>query len=273
MLENIFFVVNEKVQLPVYENSTIRVLRVNENYSFDELIKDTMLIVCDCGLIAKQLFEKGYNVIALLNEENNGQDFSFCKYAIMDPAMCEPEFFEGVLKRFLGLPWDILETKRCLIRETTVADVDVFYQLYSDKEITEYMEPLFEDVQEEIEYTKSYIKNVYEFYGFGMWTVVEKNTGEIIGRAGVSYREGYELPELGFMIGKKYWRQGYAYEVCCAILDYMHENYDMEEIIIFIEPQNTPSIYLAKKLGANFYKEKCMGTCDAYVMRLPRLKP
>ena len=45
--------------------------------------------------------------------------------------------------------------------------------------------------------------------------------------------------------------------------------YDMEKIQIFIEPQNTPSILLAKKLGATFYKEKCMGTCDSYIMKLP----
>jgi RimJ/RimL family protein N-acetyltransferase len=102
---------------------------------------------------------------------------------------------------------------------------------------------------------------VYEFYGFGMWTIVLKDNGEVIGRAGVSYREGFEHPELGFMIGTKYQRQGLAYEVCSAILEYMHENYEMEEILIFIEPQNTPSILLAKKLGASFYKEQCMGKC------------
>jgi RimJ/RimL family protein N-acetyltransferase len=188
----------------------------------------------------------------------------------MDAAACELDFFEGVLKRFLGLPWDILETDRCIIRETTVEDVDGFYELYKDKEITEYMENLFEDREEEIEYTKSYIKNVYEFYGFGMWTVLDKATGEVIGRAGVSYRDGYELPELGFMIGKKYQRRGLAYEVCSAILKYMRDNYAVDEVLIFIEPQNTPSILLAKKLGANLYKEKCMGKCDAYIMKIPQ---
>ena len=182
----------------------------------------------------------------------------------------EEEFFQNILKRFLGMPWDILETKRCLIRETAVEDVDAFYELYEDEEITRYMEPLFEDRDEEIEYTKSYIKNVYEFYGFGMWTIVLKDNGEVIGRAGVSYREGFEHPELGFMIGTKYQRQGLAYEVCSAILEYMHENYEMEEILIFIEPQNTPSILLAKKLGASFYKEQCMGKCDAYIIRIPQ---
>ncbi|MBQ8039507.1 MAG: GNAT family N-acetyltransferase [Lachnospiraceae bacterium] len=269
MLTNLIFMVDEKTELPVYENSNVVILRAGENEDWEQYENTETIWVCDNSNQARKLQRMGKNVIALLSEENSNQDFSFCKYAIMDAAMCDLDFFERILKRFLGLPWDILETDRCLVRETTVEDVDTFYELYKDKEITEYMEPLFEERDEEIEYTKSYIKNVYEFYGFGMWTVVEKTSGKIIGRAGVSYREGYELPELGFMIGKAFWRRGYAYEVCRAIANYMYENYNMEEILIFIEPQNTPSILLAKKLGAVLYKEQCMGTCDGYLMKLP----
>lgn len=265
MLKQLIFIVSEKIELPDYKENDVLVLREDNHCG---TIKDT-IYVCDTSMKAKELQSEGKNVVALLTDENHGQDFSFCAYAIMNAHECELIFWENLLKRFLGLPWDILETDRCLVRETTVEDVDVFYELYKDKEITEYMEPLFEDRDEEIEYTKSYRKNIYEFYGFGMWTVVEKTTGKVIGRAGVSYREGYDLPELGFMIGRAYQRKGYAFEVCKAIVNYMYENYDMEKIQIFIESQNTPSILLAKKLGATFYKEKCMGTCDSYIMKLP----
>ena len=266
MLKQLIFLVSSKIELPKFTETEVAVLCEDNGIGK----KEDTLYICDESQKAKQLQNENKNVIALLTDENSGEDFSFCKFAIMNAAECELAFFEGVLKRFLGLPWDILETDRCLVRETSVEDVDAFYELYSDKEITEYMEPLFEDRDEEIEYTKSYIKNVYEFYGFGMWTVLDKTTGEVIGRAGVSYRDGYEMPELGFMIGKKYQRQGLAYEVCSAILKYMWENYAIDEVLIFIEPQNTPSILLAKKLGAYFYKEKCMGKCDAYIMKIPQ---
>lgn len=269
MLKKLIFIVSEKIELPIYRDSDVRVVRADITDGWTECANTDTIIICDNSEWAGKLCGQGYNVVALLTDENSGQDFSFCKYAIMNASECELVFFEGVLMRFLGLPWDILETDRCMVRETTVEDVDAFYELYKDKEITEYMEPLFEDRDEEIEYTKSYIKNVYEFYGFGMWTVVEKNLGKVIGRAGVSYREGFALPELGFMIGKEFWRQGYAYEVCSAIANYVYENYDMEELLIFIEPQNTPSIFLAKKLGAIFHKEQCMGKCDCYIMKLP----
>ena len=266
MLKRLNFLVSEKIKLPSFENEQVEVVRWGKL----EGEKEDTIYICDQSKVALELQNEGKNVVALFTDENGGEDFSFCKYAIMNASECEITFFEGLLKRFLGLPWDILETKRCFVRETTVDDVDDFYRIYRDKEITEYMEPLFEDRDEEIEYTKSYIKNVYEFYGFGMWTVLDKETKEIIGRAGVSYREGYELAELGFMIGKKYQRQGLAYEVCSAICDYMYQNYEMEELLIFIEPQNIPSILLAKKLGASLHKRQCMGKCDAYIMKLPR---
>ncbi len=227
------------------------------------------LYVCDDGFEAKKLYDEGKYVVALLTDQNQGQDFSFCRFAVMNLEECPLSFFEGILKRFKGEPWDILETERCLIRETTVEDVDAFYTLYADKEITDYMEPLFEERDEEIEYTKSYIKNVYEFYGFGMWTVIEKESGNVIGRAGVSYREGFALPEMGFMIGKTYQQQGYAYEVCKAIGNYMYENYDMEELLLFIEPENIPSLNLAKKLGATLLDKQCMQKCDSYLLTLP----
>ena len=269
MLKKLIFIVDEKITLPNYKNSDTKVVCQNKTNEIDSSERENTIYVCDDSDVAKRLCVAGENVVALLTEENIDSDFSFCKYAVMDVSACELDFFEGILKRFLGLPWDILETERCLVRETTVEDVDAFYDLYKDKEITEYMEDLFEDRDEEIEYTKSYIKNVYEFYGFSMWTVLEKTSGKIIGRAGVSYREGYELPELGFMIGKAYWRQGYAFEVCKAIANYMHENYEMDQIQIFIEPENTPSILLAKKLGAYLDKEQCMGSCDSYLMNIP----
>lgn len=270
MLKRIIFAVSKEIELPIYDKNDILVQRIEECSELNEKDIKDIIFVCDDSVKAKKMYGEGKCVVALLTEENGGQDFSFCSYAIMNATECEATFFEGIMKRFLGEPWEILETDRCLVRETTTEDVDLFYELYKDEEITRYMEPLFEDREEEIEYTKSYIKNVYEFYGFGMWTVVEKATGKVIGRAGVSYREGFEHPELGFMIGNDFQRQGYAYEVCSAIVDYMYENYDMEEILIFIEPQNTPSINLAKKLGATLYKEQCMGKCDGYIMRLPR---
>ena len=80
------------------------------------------------------------------------------------------------------------------------------------------MEGLYPDREQEREYIRQYIEKIYTFYEFGVWTVVERESGAVIGRAGFSYREGYNEPELGFIIGVPWQHRGYAEEVGRGIL-------------------------------------------------------
>ena len=154
-----------------------------------------------------------------------------------------------VWNRVTGQPCDVLETEHLLVRETTIEDVDLFYEIYEDVEITRYMEPLFANPEEERAYQAMYIRNIYGLYGYGVWTVIEKRSGEIVGRAGVAPREGCEEPELGFVIGRKWQRKGYAYEVCKAILKYVKTEFSIDRVIAVVHQDNQPSIGLCEKLG------------------------
>ena len=108
---------------------------------------------------------------------------------------------------------------------------------------------MFPDIEQEKAYIREYIDKVYHYYEFGVWTVLSKETGEIIGRAGFSVRDGEELPELGFVIGSKCQRKGIAYEICKAILDYGWEMYEFDAVQAFVMPQNQASLKLCSKLG------------------------
>lgn len=160
------------------------------------------------------------------------------------------QFLDRVLKRRNHLPWNILYTRRTCVREITLSDMDDLFALYQGKGITDYTEPLYERSREEV-YTDNYINHMYYFYGYGMWVVRDKKTGALIGRAGIEHRNVGDKTfiELGYVVGKKYQRQGYAYEVCSAILGYAAEQLCMEELHCFIHPDNAPSVCLAKKLG------------------------
>ncbi|MBO4909612.1 MAG: GNAT family N-acetyltransferase [Lachnospiraceae bacterium] len=164
-----------------------------------------------------------------------------------DPEEFDDGFFENVYRRLKHIPLDIMETERCLLRETWIPDLDSFYEIYSDTSVTKYMEDLMERSEEE-KYTENYRDLIYEMYGHGIWTVILKETGEIIGRAGLDERAGYDRPELGFLIGPKWQRQGLAEEVCRGILDWASEN-DIDEVMSITDPENTASVNLLKKLG------------------------
>lgn len=218
-----------------------------------------ILHITDDSHMARELTERGEAVLVVLHEANRREDFSFCRYACEDVEYLEERgaaneseeaaYFDKVYRRQKGLPLEILTTKRCLIRETTVADVDAFYRIYAEPCITKYMEPLYEDPEEERVYARDYIDQVYSFYDFGIWTVTDRESGEVIGRAGICYREGFEDPELGFMIAMPWQGKGLAAEVCRAILDYANAELGFDRVLAFVQPENEPSQKICRKLG------------------------
>lgn len=215
--------------------------------------KEEILYITD-EAVCYGIFKKmGCYVLPYLHRGNQSASFPGAAYAIEQLEEMDYEAFDMAYRRLAGLPWQILTTRRCLVRESTVQDVEVFYRIYQEKSITEYMEDLFEDPEEEIAYTKEYIDKVYGFYGYGMWTVIDKASGQIIGRAGITWREGFDLPELGFVIGVPWQRQGYAYEVCSSILAYAREELGMTQVQALVMEGNDKSAALCEKLG--FAKE------------------
>ncbi len=211
--------------------------------------EEGLLWITDHPELARRLAEEKRAVLAFLHEGNEGQDFGEVRYACENPDEVESVYLEGVYRRYRGLPLDILSTERLYLRETTEADVDVFYRIYADPSITQYMEGLYPDRQQEKAYVREYIEKIYGFYDFGVWTVGKRDTGEVIGRAGFAYREGFEDPEIGFVIGVPWQRQGYAYEICTAILRHGWERLGFTRVRALVEPDNTASLHLCRKLG------------------------
>lgn len=164
------------------------------------------------------------------------------RYAVESIAELDIEYLERVRRRYNHIPWDIGETDRCLIRELSLSDLPALYELYDKPGMTDFVEPLY-DYETELEYQKAYIENMYGFYEYGMWLVFLKETGKLIGRAGLEHNE------MGYMIAPELWNQGYATEVCRFIIDYARENTDFKELYCRIDEKNTASVRLAKKLG------------------------
>ena len=189
------------------------------------------------------------------------------KWILLSFESVDFSYLWKVHHRFHGIPLYIMETKRTVIRELCMDDMDALYQLYEGKHMTDFMEPLYEREEEE-SYEKNYIDKVYGFYDYGMWLVFDKETKELIGRAGVESRGGLEhssrredddyrndpkTVELGYAIREDYQNKGYATEVCTAIIEYAFDKLEMERIYAQVDEKNIPSIKLLKKL--NFVKK------------------
>jgi RimJ/RimL family protein N-acetyltransferase len=265
LLKNIFFSLNENtikdekilgqiVRTGQYlEDSGFEVgLFKSGDEFFDKKRKPTKeksLVITDTAEDATELSDKGFFCVGVLHDNNKNEKFSGLKYIFSEIEEVDADSFVKVYQRYAGEPWEVIRTDRLIIRETTIEDVDEFYRLYKDPEMTRYMEGLFENPEDEKRYQKDYIEKVYGLMGFGVWTIVRAEDNEVIGRAGYSIRNGFENIELGFLIGKKYQHKGYAFEACSAILEYGKKTLELTEVQALIKKENKISISLIHKLG------------------------
>ncbi len=226
------------------------------------------LYVTDHGDVARRLLEEGLAVLGYQHSQNATEGFAGVKYILESPESTPAEYFERVFRRYAGLPWSILETERCYVRESCEEDVEAFYEIYKAPEVTRYTEGLFEHAVSERAYIREYIEKVYAYFEFGVWTVILKESGEIIGRAGISVREGFDILELGYVFGLPWQGKGLAKEVCEGIWQYAKEELEMTELQVLIQEENDASIRLAQKLG--FCRQDDMIIAEKQYIRMVR---
>lgn len=197
--------------------------------------------------LAAQMQGLGISVVGF---ETDGQELLQAPYVVL--GLDEVTYLDlcRIYQRWHGIPWEILETERCYVRELCMDDLPSLRTMYDKEHVTDFVEPLYEPEQER-QYQQEYIKRVYGFFGYGMWLVFEKKTDRLIGRAGLEYRDYCEEgeAELGYVIDPDFWRQGYATEVCRAIIQYADNCLNMERIFCRVAPDNLASVRLLEKLG------------------------
>ena len=166
----------------------------------------------------------------------------------------------------------ILETKRLILREYTLEDFDDLYEILSDHiTMSHYPKP----------YDKNGVKrwlnwsiDNYQKYGFGLWAVVLKETGKFIGDCGLTIQniDNEQLPEIGYHINKKYWRQGYASEAAIAVRDWAFKNTNYKALYSYMNHTNVGSYGVAKKIGMKKIKEYKDENEFLYVYSITRLE-
>lgn len=239
-------------------------LRNLEELSKIEVDLENSLFLCDCMEEIQKLQNKGYYVAGWEEEEAEFK-FNGLQMVVQNIQEIDCDYFEKIHQRLSERPWHIIDTERLEIWEMSEDDLQSLYTIYNDKDVVKYTENLYEDEEKELQYIKDYRKYIYGFYGYGTWVLINKQNGELIGRAGLTHRAEYDEAELGFVIGKKYWRQGYAYEACAKILELAKSVYEMEKVQALVNKGNMASIRLLEKL--QFYYMEDISLDGEYFQR------
>ena len=149
----------------------------------------------------------------------------------------------------------VIETERLLLREMTDADFDALYRVLADSDIMQHYPYSFDEARVWNWIARN--RERYQIFGFGLWAVCLRKTGEMIGDCGLTLQniDGKLLPEIGYHINKSYWKKGYATEAGCAVRDWAFHNTDYTALYSYMNQKNLPSSSTAKKLGMKKIKE------------------
>jgi len=260
-LESLIFIKTEHLNIIERYKNDFKFIGVSTRQELEEYLsknglKSKCLLIASTDATIALGKELGIATLAYANPEFPNQTYSGVDMIVEGFEEVDADFLEKVYQRYHHIPWTILETDRCVVKELCLDNLDGLFELYADDGMDEFTEGLY-PYEEEKTYQEAYINNMYRFFGYGMWLVFLKDTGELIGRAGLEHREIYgetEL-ELGYLIGKKYQGRGYATEVCEAILAYAKENTDFLHINCVVQKGNEASIHMAQKLGFEYRED------------------
>ena len=143
----------------------------------------------------------------------------------------------------------VMETERLLIRRITRKDMDALLAIMGKPEVMYAWEHGFtkKDVRKWINRQLTR----YRKDGFGYFAVILKESGKLIGQAGLmkSAINGNEAVELGYILDNTYWHNGYGTEAARACLEYAFGELELKTVCCSIRSENVASIRVAERLG------------------------
>ena len=150
---------------------------------------------------------------------------------------------------------EILETARLVLREFVPEDADALARVISDPEtMRHYPAPCdWAGVEQWIERNR----HRYGNDGVGLWAMVLKATGEMIGDCGITRQqvEGESLYEIGYHLRRDHWGQGLATEAAVACREWGFAHLGGDRLISLIRPENIPSQRVAERNSMTIWKE------------------
>lgn len=145
---------------------------------------------------------------------------------------------------------EIVTTERLILRTWHLEDAEALFKIYSKPELYRFTsaDP-FPDVETTRRYIEEYFIKHQKEYGFGVWAVVEKMSGKIVGTCGLGYFDGRPELGLGYWFDPEYWGRGYATEAAQACVAYAFNKLNAPELASMTDPQNKASQRVLEKAG------------------------
>ena len=147
-----------------------------------------------------------------------------------------------------------LETERLILRPMLESDIDALHLIFADLKVMAafHHEPLTREQMQR--WLQRNLDHQREF-GYGLFSLILKETGELIGDCGLEQMEDQGAAELGYDLRSEFWNRGYATEAAIAVRDYAFDVLHLPQLISLIQVGNLASKRVAEKVGMTLVEE------------------
>lgn len=148
----------------------------------------------------------------------------------------------------------VLETERLRLRPYGLSDFDDYAQMWADPDVVRFIggKP-FDREASWSRFVRQ--QGMWQLMGFGFFAIEEKATGNFLGEGG--FHEVYRnitpsiegTLEAGWGLNSAGQGWGYATEAMTAAIGWAETAFAGRKMTAIIDPDNLPSLHVAKKLG------------------------
>ena len=144
----------------------------------------------------------------------------------------------------------VMETKRLILRNIDMkADIDMWHDMMTDEDTVRYIGGKTFSRAQTWRYMAMCLGH-QQVRGYGFFSVIEKATGDWVGRIGPWYPEGWVAPEIGWGIHRHYTGRGFAKEAAKACVDYAFDVLEWDQVVHMIIEGNIGSEKTAEAIGS-----------------------
>ena len=148
----------------------------------------------------------------------------------------------------------ILQTERAILTPLSKADFSEILSMYSEADSNKFIPPLLNKTEDYfIQFLEGKVKVNEHTVGF--WTVRSKNNNEYIGTVNLNQFKDTSINHIGAHISKKFWNQGYAFELLKELMNYGFQVRKLDAIHGIVSEDHHVSKKLLNRLGIVFLKE------------------
>ena len=163
----------------------------------------------------------------------------------------------------------MIETDRLILRKPKLGDARALQRAYGDPEVTEFIGG---GETRNLEETRDWIKRQlarWKADGFGSLVIERKEDKKVLGRTGflvwnsetwttgtlAEFGDDIGVVELGWVLAKEHWGQGYATEAAAAARDYAFKELRLPRLISLIMKGNDRSVRVAERIGERYVRD------------------